>query len=67
MTFFALSLLLCVVDCSYEFVKQKIGGNKEGHHPLLTAISGGCATMAHDSIVSPMDTVKQRMQVIFSI
>jgi solute carrier family 25 iron transporter 28/37 len=25
---------------TYEFVKQSLGGNKEGHHPFLNGIAG---------------------------
>ncbi len=31
--------------------------------PLATAISGGMATIAHDAIMTPMDVIKQRLQL----
>ena len=34
-----------------------------GHHPLAAAASGVLATLAHDAIMTPMDTIKQRLQL----
>lgn len=48
---------------TYEFCKEKFGGNKEGHHPLETAFSGVCATMVSEAIFTPMDAIKQRLQL----
>lgn len=48
---------------TYEFVKDHIGGRAPGHHPLINGFAGACAVMAHDAIVTPLDVVKQRMQV----
>jgi hypothetical protein len=48
---------------TYENLKQRLGGNESGHHPLINGMSGGVATMAHDAIVTPLDVVKQRLQV----
>jgi len=47
----------------YETVKQKLGGNRVGHHPLLHATAGACATVASDAVFTPMDVVKQRLQL----
>lgn len=47
----------------YETVKQKLGGNRVGHHPLLHAMAGACATVASDAVFTPMDVVKQRLQL----
>jgi len=48
---------------TYEFCKRKFGGNKEGHHPLSTGAAGICATMVSDAVMTPMDAIKQRMQL----
>lgn len=47
----------------YELVKERTGANGAGHHPMGAAVSGMLATFAHDSIMTPMDTVKQRLQL----
>jgi len=48
---------------TFEYVKRKTGGNEPGHHLLTNAMGGAAATMAHDAVVTPVDVVKQRMQV----
>jgi len=47
----------------YEVMKEFSGANSPGHHPLAAGISGATATIAHDSILTPMDVVKQRVQL----
>ncbi|CAM6089627.1 unnamed protein product [Calypogeia fissa] len=47
----------------YETAKEKFGGNAEGHHPLAHGAAGGLATIASDAVFTPMDVVKQRLQV----
>lgn len=47
----------------YEICKQKLGGNRAGHHPLVHAASGVVATTASDAVLTPMDVVKQRLQL----
>lgn len=44
-------------------MKQSFGGNEPGHHPVINGMAGGTATMAHDAIVTPLDVVKQRLQM----
>jgi len=44
-------------------MKESSGANRPGHHPLAAALSGAVATTAHDSILTPWDTIKQRMQL----
>lgn len=34
-----------------------------GHHPVEVALAGASATIAMDGILTPMDAVKQRMQL----
>ncbi|KAF6174658.1 hypothetical protein GIB67_006310 [Kingdonia uniflora] len=47
----------------YEVCKEKLGGNLPGHHPLFHAVSGVVATTASDAVLTPMDVVKQRLQL----
>ncbi|XP_043696454.1 mitoferrin-like [Telopea speciosissima] len=47
----------------YEVCKEKFGGNRSGHHPLVHAASGVVATTASDAVLTPMDVVKQRLQL----
>eukprot|EP01018_Ginkgo_biloba_P004963 Gb_37582 [translate_table: standard] len=47
----------------YEACKEKLGGNGPGHHPLAHAGSGVIATVASDAVLTPMDVVKQRLQL----
>ena len=48
---------------TYEAFKNALGGNREGHHPIINGVAGAFATMAHDAVVTPLDLIKQRMQV----
>ncbi|KAK9147371.1 hypothetical protein Scep_006128 [Stephania cephalantha] len=47
----------------YEVCKEYLGGNRPGHHPLVHAASGIVATTASDAVLTPMDVVKQRLQL----
>jgi len=47
----------------YELAKQELGGNEAGYHPLAHAASGALATVASDAVLTPMDVVKQRLQL----
>lgn len=47
----------------YERVKTLTGADQPGHHPLGAALAGSTASVAHDSILTPMDVCKQRMQL----
>mmetsp|Transcript_5435 Transcript_5435/g.9099 ORF Transcript_5435/g.9099 Transcript_5435/m.9099 type:complete len:342 (-) Transcript_5435:104-1129(-) len=44
---------------TYEFVKKSF--ENDGHH--VHAIGGAVATAAHDAVVTPVDVVKQRLQL----
>lgn len=44
-----------VYFATYEVVKQAMGGNASGHHPLAAATSGACATIASDAFMNPFD------------
>lgn len=48
---------------AYEAGKVAFGANAPGHHPLAAAASGAVATLLHDSVITPMDVVKQRLQL----
>ena len=47
----------------YEVAKDRFGANRRGHHPMAAAASGAVATIAHDAVMTPLDVVKQRMQL----
>lgn len=47
----------------YEASKEALGANSAGHTPLPAAISGAFATVLHDGVLTPMDVVKQRLQL----
>lgn len=47
----------------YEMSKQQFGGNQQGHHPVATFGAGVLATVASDAVLTPMDSVKQKMQL----
>ncbi|EFA81562.1 mitochondrial substrate carrier family protein [Heterostelium album PN500] len=48
----------------YEYLRHKIcGGDKAHHHPIKTGAAGAFATMVSEAVASPMDAVKQRMQL----
>lgn len=48
---------------AYELGKETLGVNAPGHHPLAAAATGALATMLHDGILTPMDVMKQRLQL----
>ena len=45
------------------FAQDRFGVNKPGHHPAGAAVAGAAATVFHDAIMTPMDVVKQRLQL----
>jgi len=47
----------------YEIGKEKLGGNLPGHHPVAHGTAGALATVASDAVLTPMDVVKQRLQL----
>lgn len=46
----------------YEVCKRLSGANAPGHHVLATSLSGVIATLSHDACITPIDTIKQRLQ-----
>jgi len=48
---------------AYEAAKEALGVNRPGHHPLAAALTGALATAVHDGVGTPMDVVKQRLQL----
>ena len=47
----------------YEEAKELLGGNKVDHSPLLAGAAGTVATVMNDAIMTPVDVIKQRLQV----
>jgi len=48
---------------SYELSKQQLLSGVGEHEPLRAAACGAAANICHDAILTPMDLVKQRMQL----
>jgi solute carrier family 25 iron transporter 28/37 len=46
-----------------EACKESFGANNPGHTPVAAAMAGGVATIFHDGIMTPMDVIKQRLQL----
>ena len=46
-----------------ERCKADFGANGAGHQPLAAAAAGGIATVFHDAVMTPMDVIKQRLQL----
>lgn len=44
-------------------MKDRFGVNEPGHHPAGAAVAGAAATVFHDAIMTPMDVIKQRLQL----
>lgn len=47
----------------YEKAKALYGGHNEGYQVTATAAAGATATVVNDAIMTPVDVVKQRLQV----
>ena len=51
----------------YEMAKEALGGNLGGgHHPAIAAASAALATVVNEAVMTPVDVVKQRLQVVDS-
>ena len=48
---------------AYEWGKEAFGANGAGHRPVAAAAAGSVATLLHDAVLTPMDVVKQRLQL----
>jgi solute carrier family 25 iron transporter 28/37 len=46
-----------------QAAKKVLHADTPGHHPASTAVAGACATVVADAIFTPLDTVKQRLQI----
>mmetsp|Transcript_19281 Transcript_19281/g.37793 ORF Transcript_19281/g.37793 Transcript_19281/m.37793 type:complete len:464 (-) Transcript_19281:1158-2549(-) len=49
----------------FEKAKESFGADGEEHTPIAAGAAGCLATVAHDSIMTPMDVIKQRLQLGF--
>ncbi|KAK8795215.1 hypothetical protein WA588_004064 [Blastocystis sp. NMH] len=47
----------------YESIKLRYGGNDNKLHANASAVGGALASMAHDAVMTPLDVLKQRMQL----
>eukprot|EP01116_Phalansterium_solitarium_P024152 TRINITY_DN8763_c0_g1_i1.p2 TRINITY_DN8763_c0_g1~~TRINITY_DN8763_c0_g1_i1.p2 ORF type:complete len:305 (+),score=78.55 TRINITY_DN8763_c0_g1_i1:101-1015(+) len=47
----------------YEFLKGSLVGSRHEYHPIRVGFAGICATAVSDAVMTPMDAVKQRMQL----
>eukprot|EP01100_Stratorugosa_tubuloviscum_P007349 TRINITY_DN3067_c0_g2_i2.p1 TRINITY_DN3067_c0_g2~~TRINITY_DN3067_c0_g2_i2.p1 ORF type:complete len:299 (+),score=131.32 TRINITY_DN3067_c0_g2_i2:94-990(+) len=48
---------------TYEFFKNQFGGFEKGHHPIAVSSAGCIATILSDAVLTPMDAIKQKMQL----
>jgi len=48
---------------AYEGTRKFLGATRSRHQPLKTALAGITATMGHDIISTPIDVIKQRLQM----
>jgi len=48
---------------AYEATRKFLGANRSSHQPLKTAFAGIVATMGHDILSTPIDVIKQRLQM----
>jgi solute carrier family 25 iron transporter 28/37 len=51
---------------TYELSKKTFKGSGHGNKIFGDMLAGACATIVHDAIVTPLDVVKQRMQLFKS-
>jgi solute carrier family 25 iron transporter 28/37 len=47
----------------FEAAKKAYGADNVGHNPIAAAMTGATAAFSHDLIMTPFDTIKQRMQL----
>jgi len=47
----------------YETTRKLLGATRTRHQPVQTAIAAVAATMSHDIISTPIDVIKQRLQM----
>lgn len=49
----------------YEAIKDVLGGNVQGHSAFISGFAGAVATGLNDAVMTPVDVIKQRLQVVF--
>jgi solute carrier family 25 iron transporter 28/37 len=47
----------------FEAAKKAYGADEDGHNPIAAAMTGATAAFSHDLVMTPFDTIKQRMQL----
>jgi hypothetical protein len=47
----------------YEAVKEGLGGYEAGHSSFISGFAGAVATAFNDAVMTPVDVIKQRLQV----
>ena len=57
------ALGFCPTCCFDSLLQERLGVNQPGHHPAGAAFAGAAATVFHDAVMTPMDVVKQRLQL----
>ena len=50
----------------YEGMKEFLGANADGHWPLQTGLAAASGTIISDGVMTPLDVVKQRLQLAHS-
>lgn len=48
---------------AYEAARKLLGATRSEHQPFRTAMAGVAATMGHDLLSTPIDVIKQRLQM----
>ena len=48
---------------TYEWAKRRLSADDGAHHPARHAFAGAAATVIGDAVQTPVDTIKQRLQM----
>ena len=52
-----------VYFATYEWAKRRLSADDGAHHPARHALAGAAATIVGDAVQTPVDTIKQRLQM----